>query len=105
MLALLVSQLRASPFRLGALTLGTRQKAVLNSSDRLYEELRDQSFAAVGPRLGEKAKAIQVNYQVRRARRLAMLCTRGVSTAQAAPSVQGCAGSPRADHTSGPLTA
>jgi len=48
---------------------GTRQKAVLNSSDRLYEELRDQSFAAVGPRLGEKAKAIQVNYQVRWARR------------------------------------
>jgi hypothetical protein len=46
---------------------GTRQKAVLNSSDRLYSELRDQSFAAVGPRLGEKAKAIQTNYQARRA--------------------------------------
>ena len=38
---------------------------MLNSSDRLYAELRDQSFAAVGPRLGEKAKAIQTNYQAR----------------------------------------
>ena len=56
-------------FQEGALIPGTRQKAVLNSSDRLYEELRDQSFAAVGPRLGEKAKAIQVNYQVRWAAR------------------------------------
>ena len=43
---------------------------MLNSSDRLYSELRDQSFAAVGPRLGEKAKAIQTNYQARRARSL-----------------------------------
>lgn len=36
---------------------------VLNSSDRLFAELRDASFAAVGPRLGEKAKLIQTNYQ------------------------------------------
>ena len=48
---------------------------MLNSSDRLYEELRDQSFAAVGPRLGEKAKAIQTNYQACRAREfLACFC-------------------------------
>ncbi len=62
-----VSEDRSSQTR--TLVRVTRQKAVLNSSDRLYEELRDQSFAAVGPRLGEKAKAIQVNYQVRWARR------------------------------------
>ena len=39
---------------------GTRQKVALNSSDRLFKELRDLSFAAVGPRLGERAKLIQV---------------------------------------------
>ncbi len=36
---------------------------MLNSSDRLFAELRDASFAAVGPRLGEKAKLIQSSYQ------------------------------------------
>lgn len=38
---------------------------MLNSADKLFAELRDSSFAAVGPRLGEKAKAIQTNYQAR----------------------------------------
>jgi len=42
---------------------GSKQKMVLNSSDKLFAELRDASFAAVGPRLGEKAKVIQTNYQ------------------------------------------
>ena len=36
---------------------------MLNSSDMLFVELRDASFAEVGPRLGEKAKVIQTNYQ------------------------------------------
>lgn len=36
---------------------------MLNSADKLFAELRDSSFAAVGPSLGEKAKAIQTNYQ------------------------------------------
>ena len=40
---------------------------MLNSADKLFAELRDSSFAAVGPRLGEKAKAIQSNYQARTA--------------------------------------
>ncbi len=40
-----------------------KQKMVLNSSDRLFAELRDASFAEVGPRLGEKAKVIQTTYQ------------------------------------------
>lgn len=40
-----------------------KQRTMLNSSDRLFAELRDASFAAVGPRLGEKAKLIQSSYQ------------------------------------------
>lgn len=36
---------------------------MLNSADRVFRELRDLSFAAVGPRLGERAKAIQADYK------------------------------------------
>lgn len=34
----------------------------LNSADRTFAELRDMSFAAVGPRLGARAKALQSDY-------------------------------------------
>ena len=43
-----------------------RQKIALNSSDRVWQQLRDASFAAVGPWLAAKAKAIQSDYQVGR---------------------------------------
>ena len=36
---------------------------MLNSADKVFRELRDLSFAAVGPRLGERAKAIQADYK------------------------------------------
>lgn len=48
---------------MAVLRAGSKQKMVLNSSDKLFADLRDASFAAVGPRLGEKAKVIQTNYQ------------------------------------------
>ena len=41
---------------------------MLNSADRVFRELRDLSFAAVGPRLGERAKAIQADYKDSKAR-------------------------------------
>ncbi|KAK9844079.1 hypothetical protein WJX81_004070 [Elliptochloris bilobata] len=53
--------------RNGAVTLdspaGGKQRIVLNSADRVFRELRDLSFAAVGPCLGERAKAIQADYK------------------------------------------
>ena len=41
---------------------GGKQRVALNSADPVYAELRDLSFAAVGPVLGERAKAIQADY-------------------------------------------
>lgn len=41
---------------------------MLNSADKVFRELRDLSFAAVGPRLGERAKAIQADYKDSKAR-------------------------------------
>ena len=43
---------------------------MLNSADRVFRELRDLSFAAVGPRLGERAKAIQADYKDSKVREL-----------------------------------
>ena len=47
---------------------GAKQRIVLNSADKVFRELRDLSFAAVGPRLGERAKAIQADYKDSKAR-------------------------------------
>ena len=36
---------------------------MLNSSDATFRELRDMSFEAVGPRLGQRMKALQSDYK------------------------------------------
>ena len=36
---------------------------MLNSSDATFRELRDMSFEAVGPRLGQRMKALQSDYR------------------------------------------
>ena len=41
---------------------GGKQRITLNSSDKIYAELRDLSFAAVGPQLRQRAMAIQSDY-------------------------------------------
>ena len=41
---------------------GGRQRITLNSADKIYAELRDLSFAAVGPQLRQRAMAIQSDY-------------------------------------------
>ncbi|KAL3150677.1 hypothetical protein ABBQ32_000472 [Trebouxia sp. C0010 RCD-2024] len=40
-----------------------QQKFALNSADKVYQELRDLSFAAVGPKLSERAKSLQTDYK------------------------------------------
>ena len=40
-----------------------QQKFAVNSSDKVYQELRDLSFAAVGPKLSERAKSLQTDYK------------------------------------------
>lgn len=40
-----------------------QQKFALNSADKVYLELRDLSFAAVGPKLSERAKSLQTDYK------------------------------------------
>ena len=42
---------------------GGKQRITLNSADRIYAELRDRSFAAVGPELRKRAMAIQSDYK------------------------------------------
>lgn len=42
---------------------GKHQKFALNSADKVYLELRDLSFAAVGPKLSERAKTLQTDYK------------------------------------------
>ena len=42
---------------------GGRQKIALNSADKVFRDLRDLSFAAVGPQLGQRAKSIQSDYK------------------------------------------
>ena len=42
---------------------GKQQKFALNSADKVYQELRDLSFAAVGPKLGARAKSLQTDYK------------------------------------------
>jgi hypothetical protein len=42
---------------------GGKQRITLNSADRIYAELRDLSFAAVGPQLRQRAMAIQSDYK------------------------------------------
>ena len=42
---------------------GGKQRITLNSADRIYAELRDRSFAAVGPELRRRAMAIQSDYK------------------------------------------
>ena len=42
---------------------GSKQRISLNSADRIYAELRDRSFAAVGPELRKRAMAIQSDYK------------------------------------------
>ena len=42
---------------------GQRQKFALNSSDQVFHELRDLSFAAVGPELGKRTKGLRTDYQ------------------------------------------
>ena len=42
---------------------GRKERMTLNSTDRTYKDLRDVSFAAVGPRLGTRAKALQSQYK------------------------------------------
>lgn len=44
-----------------------KQKVPLNSADRVFLELRDRSFAAVGPWLAERTKGLQHGYQDTRA--------------------------------------
>ena len=55
-------------FNLALPGAGAKQRIVLNSADKVFRELRDLSFAAVGPRLGERAKAIQADYKDSKAR-------------------------------------
>ena len=42
---------------------GKRERIGLNSSDATFRELRDASFEAVGPRLGQRMKALQSDYK------------------------------------------
>jgi hypothetical protein len=42
---------------------GGRQRVALNSADKVFRDLRDLSFAAVGPQLGQRAKSIQSDYK------------------------------------------
>ena len=42
---------------------GSKQRITLNSADRIYAELRDLSFAAVGAQLRQRAMAIQSDYK------------------------------------------
>lgn len=42
---------------------GGRQRIALNSADKVFRDLRDLSFAAVGPQLGQRAKSIQSDYK------------------------------------------
>ncbi len=42
---------------------GSKQRITLNSADKMYAELRDLSFAAVGPQLRQRAMAIQSDYK------------------------------------------
>ena len=42
---------------------GSKQRITLNSADKIYAELRDLSFAAVGPQLRQRAMAIQSDYK------------------------------------------
>ena len=45
------------------MSAGRRERMALNSADRTFRELRDMSFAAVGPRLNTRAKALQSEYK------------------------------------------
>ncbi|KAK9830347.1 hypothetical protein WJX72_011177 [[Myrmecia] bisecta] len=42
---------------------GSKTRIVLNSADRVFRDLRDLSFAAVGPQLGARAKMLQSDYK------------------------------------------
>lgn len=44
---------------------GKKMKIPLNSGDRLYAEIRDMNFAAVGPLLAQRAKSISQQYDER----------------------------------------
>lgn len=44
---------------------GKKKKYVLNASDKLFSQLRDQNFAVVGGMLNKIAKRINENYEVR----------------------------------------
>lgn len=46
---------------------GGKQRITLNSADRVFSELRDLSFAAVGPQLRQRAMAIQSDYKTSKA--------------------------------------
>ena len=41
-----------------------KKKVVLTSEDKLYAELRDKNFNAVGPILSTRAKAVSAKYEV-----------------------------------------
>lgn len=43
---------------------GKKKKYVLNASDKLFSQLRDQNFAVVGGMLNKIAKRINENYEV-----------------------------------------
>lgn len=45
--------------------IGTKRKIQLDSSDKLYPELRDQNFAVVGPQLNKTARRLQSDYETR----------------------------------------
>ena len=49
---------------------GSKQRITLNSADRIFAELRDRSFAAVGPELRKRAMAIQSDYKTSKVARL-----------------------------------
>ena len=60
----LVQQLSQGLFVKAAGTrAGGKQRITLNSADKTYAELRDLSFAAVGPQLRQRAMAIQSDYK------------------------------------------
>lgn len=47
-----------TPSHLPAEQGGKKVKIVLNSNDKLYQDLRDLNFSAVGPALNRKAKQL-----------------------------------------------
>ncbi|MCJ1332330.1 hypothetical protein MMC10_009022 [Thelotrema lepadinum] len=54
-----------SPGQQGGTTHGTKRKILLDSSDTLYEQLRDSNFATVGPSLNKVAKRLASDYESR----------------------------------------